>query len=111
MTWWPRKEGWVGAEITAKREGGEGCSDDGPSGAGPGNSIPASTTLDERRRVAARMVAALPSLAPLPLLIVVAHVAARDAVRSCPVRSGNMSGCVFCAEEGMSIFLFDVDDP
>ena len=23
VVWWPRKEGWVGAERTAKREGGE----------------------------------------------------------------------------------------
>ena len=23
VAWWPRKEGWVGAERTAKREGGE----------------------------------------------------------------------------------------
>ena len=36
---------------------------------GPGNAVLAPTTLDERRAVAARMVAALPSLAPLPLLV------------------------------------------
>ena len=37
--------------------------------AGPGNSVRAPTSLDERRAVAARMVAALPGLAPLPLLV------------------------------------------
>ena len=36
---------------------------------GPGNAVLAPTTLDERRAVAARMVAALPSLASLPLLV------------------------------------------
>ena len=37
--------------------------------AGPGNSVTAPTSLDERRRVAARMLDALPCLAPLPLLV------------------------------------------
>ena len=62
--------------------------------AGPGNSVRAPTSLDERRAVAARMVAALPSLAPLPLLVDGMDDAFLTAYAAWPIRLYGVRGGV-----------------
>ena len=54
--------------------------------AGPANSVRRPTTLAERRAVAARMLVALPCLAPLPLLVDGLDDAFLRAMAAWPVR-------------------------